>query len=557
MVGDYIVPLGLACAVAAFLCLTNHNIPFANGGSCDPWHFYGRYYLANQPDALPYTREISRIPAFILGFVFTHLLHGVAAEYASFAVLFIAAAFAVFIATRALFGQIPGMVALIFFATQPLVVANFSMTYTEAATALTAIAIAGAIVAGTMSRGLRQSAMLVATGIVWGAAVHAHLESLTMNFIVALFCLDWSRRRVRDCVLDAVRKWPWLILGIVVVTLCLGAINVTVFHGSFLFFLKQFQDVARISIIPFEKPTWYLTGGRGAVFLLALMCIVWQAMHLRDRSISQAETKKVLTVLVPFAVLWVAQLCYTCFDYGLALEYDYWFVWLIPPLCPLLGSMFARPSVRSWLAYTAIALFLVASVAADYGRLDIAWHSLSWITPCLAAAVVFVPAILWLSRYRQRIAMLVTLSFSIILGATVRPENFGLDVWSHSSEHDVYARLDAGMTFLSAQHFPKIPKFWTDGRGQMDETFAYPRAYNYCIIDYVLPESMSQSNPAYIKDVMTFSSGDDLVLVPRDDDELREALTRLAAQGTTFNESARTAVSYAGLSYLIVVGHVR
>src|SRR5579872_3435096 len=83
-----LLPPTLAFAIGAFLVLTNPNIPFANGPSCDTWHFFGRFFVGDQPLALPYSREGSRVPEFIFGYLFERIAHGVRVEYANFFVFF-------------------------------------------------------------------------------------------------------------------------------------------------------------------------------------------------------------------------------------------------------------------------------------------------------------------------------------------------------------------------------------------------------------------------------------------------------------------------------------
>lgn len=549
-------PVTLACAIAGLFLLTNSNIPFANGGNCDTWHFYGRFFLGDRLQELPYTREGSRVPEFIIGYLLEHVFHGIIVEYLNFLILFVSAVSALYYAAKRLFGAFAAAFAAIFFATHPLVIGNYSVTYTEGAATYSAIAMALAIISSNAAHGVRRVAALLFAGVFWGAAIHSHLESLTMNFIVPLYCVDWKRHSPWPYAREVAAKWLLLLAGAVIATVLFGAVNVLVFHGSFYFFLKQFQDVTKVLIVPYQKPNWYLLGGRGAILLVGVAVIVVQAVWAWRRGWAARGTSEVLTVLVPFVVLVAAQVGYTLFDNGLSLEYDYWFVWLLAPLALLLASFAHRALANSATAIAGLAIYLVASFVADFGRLDTVWASFTSFPPALAISLVFVGALPWLLARRPSMVFPSTMLCLVLLNATIRPEKIGLPVWETENERNVYVRLDAGMEFITKFRFDAIPKFWINARGDTWETLAYPRSFNYCVIQYVLPHLIGPANPAFNAESETFSQGDYLVMAPRNTDELAAALNNLAGRGLTFREIGRDAISYKGLGYLIVVGRL-
>jgi hypothetical protein len=548
-----LLPPLLVVAIGVFLVSANKSIPFANGPNCDTWYSFGRFFLGDQPDALQYSRDASRVPEFLVGYLLDRVFRGVRVEYTSYFIFFVSGSLAVYYAAKRLFGTFPAYVALVFFSTQPLVIANYSVTYTEAATSCSALAFAFAIYAATASRFASGIATLLA-GLFWGAAIHAHLESLTMNFIVALYCIDWNAQRFDRLLRDAITKWLLLLLGAIAATVVFAVVNVTVFHGEFLFFVRQFAAVFTVQIAAYDKANWYLLGGRGAILLVGIGLLIGQGIWIRRAS--GDDRGRVLSAYVPFAVLLVVQLAYTFFDHGLALQYDYWFVWILAPLALLVASLAYRSILDRKAAVVAIVAYVIFAVLADFGRLDLALR-VTGILPALVAACMALPLLVWLIPGRPRRSLAVAVLALIVLSATIRPEKIGLPVWDTESQHDAYVRIDAGMDFLAQQRFPTLPKFWLDARCARWETIAYPRAFGGCLVQNALPELIPDTSAVFNRDAERFAKNDYLVLVPTDQDELHMAIQALKVGRLVFREIDRTTVSYKGLAYLIVVGQVK
>jgi hypothetical protein len=554
VIENLVIPLTLCTAIAAFFILTNQSIPFANGGNCDPWYFFGRFFLADQVPMLGSTRTGSRIPAAIIGVVTTRLFRGVTADYANFLILFVSAGAAVYFAAKRLFGVYAAIFATIFFATEPLNIGNFSVTFSAPTVAYSAIAMALAVTASTMTSGIRRAAVLLTAGFFWASAIHGHLYSLSYNFIVTLYCLDWGTRQpIVRFLRDAMGKWILLMSGALIATIFFGLINHFLFHGSFFFFEKQYDDIFTVLVAPYVKPNWYFVAGRGALLLLGAAVFVVQGVRIL-RSGLAATDRGVLTALIPFGVLELAQIAYTIHG-GITLQYDYYFVWLLAPLALLVASLVRHVPLTRRLT-TVLCVFLAACLLADFGRFDVIWQGVTEFPPSLAIAVLIIPALFWLSKYPTP-ALLVIVLLLAGLNGTIRPEKFGAPLWDPGNGRDVYSRLRTGMEFISSYRFEKEPKFWLNTTGPMWETIAYPRSYNYCLIDTVLPNFLPTTDPNYTHDSETFAAGDYLVMVPHDADALAKALKTLSKRGLRFQEIARKTVSEYGLDYLIVIGRLR
>jgi hypothetical protein len=549
------IPVALSSAIAVFLFATNHNIPFANDGNCDPWFYFGRFFIADQAHALGDTRAGARLPATIIGYICTLIFDGDAADYANFLILFTCSATALYIAAKRLFGTYPAIVATIFFCTEPLIVGNFSVTFSAPAVAYSAVATTLAVGACTRPRSTSRTAELLGAGFFWGCAIHAHLYSLTYNFTIPLYCLEWRRMPLAAFLREVLARWSLLLVGPVIATVIFGLVNEFVLHDGFFFFMKQYEDTFTVLVEPYEKYHWYFLGGRGALLLTGLAAVVAQSLWLVRRGVDHREALAVLTVLVPFAALLLAQLVYTMLG-GITLQYDYYFIWLIAPMALLIASLMNHVSFGRVVALCLIGVYLAASLAGDFGHLNLLWQRATDFPPSIAIAIPLAAALLWTRRWPAR-ASLASLALLALLNATVRPDKFGIPLWEGGSGHDVYERVRMGMAFIARYRFPTRPMFWVTRRGDMWETIAYPRSYNYCLVDADLPDFVPPGDPWYYSKTELFAAGQYLVMTPQNRAVLEQALKNLEARDLTFDELARRRISYRGLSYLLVIGRLR
>ena len=124
-----VLPLAVAIGFPAYLLSTNRLIPFANDFHCDPWDYFGMFYLAGQTSMLnPLSRVLSRVPEFLIGNISTALLPGIAADYGNFIVIYVGSVLALYFAVSRTFGPLPAMIAATFLGTNAILVGNLSTT---------------------------------------------------------------------------------------------------------------------------------------------------------------------------------------------------------------------------------------------------------------------------------------------------------------------------------------------------------------------------------------------------------------------------------------------
>ncbi len=557
LTANLLIPLILTFGIAAFLLVTNRHIPFANAMNCDPWHYFGRFTLQDQiPAMMGQTRAGSRMPGTLPGFIFTHFLSDLRADYAYFLFLFVLAVGAVYFAAKRLFGTWPAIVAAVFFATQPLIVGNYSVTYTSSAVTYSAIALALAVFASTLGSGTKAILAVLATGFMWGTAVHTHLYSLSYNLVIPLYCVVWTAKPFADYAREVIWKLVLLAAGALIATLFFGAINASFLHGDFFFFIKQYQDAFTALVVEFQKPNWYLLGGRGAILLVGAAACVSQVLWIRGYAPDDIDRSRALTALIPFAALEIAQVGYTIHG-GITLQYDYYIVWMLAPLAILLASLVSHVQLDGPALVAVLVGYTVLCLASDFGRSDQLWQAYTPFPPFMFLGVVLALALLLIPMVRMP-ALLATLLVVALLDATIRPEKIGLAVWEGPSEHDNYLRATQGMAFVSSFHFATRPKFWIDTSGPNGwETVAYPRSFDYCVIDGNIPRFDSAASPDYNVGAETFNPKDYLVMTPKDEIALTAALAALKTERhLSFSEIARKTISFGGFGYLIVIGQL-
>lgn len=194
-----ILALGISLVLAFFVFLTNGMVPFSNNGHCDPWHYFGYFYLNDHFDTVGASRTYSRLPATIIGFALTRLLHSVMADYAHYVVLLVLTVGPVFLMARRLYGILPAVVAAAFLGTSGIVIGVLSVTYTGPSLAWSTLAAFTALGASLAERLRLRAFLLVATGFLLATSIVGHLYSLTFNFVVPLYAVRWtslSRRSI-------------------------------------------------------------------------------------------------------------------------------------------------------------------------------------------------------------------------------------------------------------------------------------------------------------------------------------------------------------------------
>ena len=170
------------------LLLIFPSLPFANDGNCDPWYVYGLYF--NLPEQLrwaPRTRQVARLTGVLPGYLLTHVLPAVESDYAISLLFFTMAVFFLYKTAALLFSRQRAAVIAIFFATSPIVIGNYAVTFSGPAITYEVLALYCAVRA-TRSAGLRQIfGWMFLSGVAWGAGLHAHLAVLAFSDFIYLF----------------------------------------------------------------------------------------------------------------------------------------------------------------------------------------------------------------------------------------------------------------------------------------------------------------------------------------------------------------------------------
>lgn len=552
----FCLPVTLSCGIAVVIFVTNRMVPFSNDGHCDPWHYFGYFYVDNQISMLGDSRTYSRLPSVIVGFVTTRIFHSISADYANFLILFAGACTALYCGALQLFRQTSAVLATIFFATNAVVIGNFSVTYTGPSLTWSAIAIAFAIAASTAASTRRRNILIVAAGFFWGTSVIGHLYSLTYNCIVPLYALRYVSREWRYYALETLRCSVLVVAGGLLATLAFGLLSQFALHDGFLFFLHQFKEVFHVLVAEFQRPNWFLHGGKGALLLIGTAMVGIQAAWCASQRRLSPEVSRTLTAVVPLGVLLILQFGYAVHG-GITLEYDYYYVWMMVPFALVLASLLDVVTLGRGAAITITVVYAAAALAGTLVRYQVVGSSNS-AYPSLAVAA-FILVVLVVLRWKPyRLPMIALLALSAALAPAIRPERMGVQVWQYQADGaPTYTRLREGMEFLSSFPFPTHPKFWISDYRALGETVAYPRGYDYCLIDTALPNFLPATSDAYNSFAEQFNAGDYLVMAAPDEKAVAAAKVSLQQKGLAFEELRRKVIDKQSVSYLLLIGRLQ
>jgi hypothetical protein len=553
---------GLPALVGVFLLLTHGMIPFSNDGHCDPWHYFGYFYLDDQFSMMGDSRTYSRLPMTILGFVLTRLFRSILADYVQFILWIALVAGSVLCVAERLFGRLAATVASLFVATSGIVVGVLSVNYTGPALAWSALAIATALLAGASSTGSRRRTLLAIAGFLWGTALIGHFYSITYNFVVPLYALSWRNSRPVSLLAELLITTLQLLLGILVAVVVFGLISKFLLGAEFTFFRHQYVEVFTVTaegyrraVTLFYKPNWYLLGGKAALLGLGLSLSLWQLATIRLAPMS--DRPKIVRVNLPLAVMTVAMLAYTVAG-GVTLQFDYYYVWMLPSLALAIASMLSRvalPAARQRVIGAGYAFLALIGTLAGYET--IVSVKPSW--PSIAAAVIVGASLASVAVRPRQSTLIAALCSLALLGITIRPERMGVQVWDGSTGGAaMYGRLRQGWEFLARQPFSARPTFWLTANQSIWEAIAYPRGYDYCHIDNALPHFLAPGNDDYDPRAERFVAGKPLVMVVPDEQSVVPAVAGLKAErGLQFTEMARKRIEGHGVSYWLVAGQMQ
>lgn len=541
---------------AFFLFRTKGLIPFDNDGHCDPWTYYGYFFLGDQHATIGPTRVDFRLPTIFLGFFLGKFFHTSVFDYLNFLILYIVSSIGVYLSARLLFKREAALIGMTFFATSGIVIGTLSTTYTGPSILYSILAISFAIASSVMPT--YRFALLMISGAFWGTAIHAHLYSLTYNFILPLYAVQYFRLNIKSpltILKDLVMILVFMIVGIILATAFWGALNVLFLHGPFLFFIGQFKLAFNILISAYHIPDWFINREIGAWLLLGVGLstgiIFWLSRHRWSPNIHS----QFYTALVPIVILEVAQLTYNMMG-GVTLQYDYYYIWFLTPLAILLAAVVQTSTTNPNLALIFSVFFAFACILSTL-HTHIVLQPTSTYPALLFALLGGLVALTFTINSKGNFTLPIFLSLLVLMGSVIRPERMGINVWSLPKVNGAvtYDRIHSGIQFLANFHFPKRPKFWisVDSKYQMWETIAYPRMYMYCPVDSLLPKFVPKASPDW-SDSMAFEANDFLVMVAPNEAQNTEAKANMLH---TFNlkvkELQRSWISKNGVSYLITI----
>jgi hypothetical protein len=547
-----VLAIGLPFAAALFVFLTNGMVPFSNDGHCDPWHYFGYFYLDDQFAAVGDSRTYSRLPTTILGFMLTKLFRSVFADYSQYVLLLVLTVAPVFLVSARLYGTFAACIAALFLSTSGVVIGVLSVTYTGPALAWSTLAMTAALASSFAGSERRRSMLLVAAGFFWGSAIVGHLYSLTYNFVVPIYAISWTSVQRRNVLAQFKSIAAYCLLGCILSVLVFGLISKFVLHAEFTFFRHQFLEIFNIKVTEYQRPGWYMRGGKLALVILGI-ALAGAGLGLRRLF---PDLTRSLAVNAPLAALMVAQVAYTAIG-GITLQYDYYYVWFLPPVALSLAAAISllEPVGRERVVYGL--LFGAASRAATlFGYSTVVDVVPAW--PSLAVGGIFGIAVVALGLRQSRATLPTALLGLALLSTTVRPERMGTQVWSMTGDGaGMYQRVRDGWDFLAQLHVQERPIFWLSTKDGLSETIAYPRGFEYCHVDTALPKFLSPDDEDYDARAEGFAAGRLIVIALPDDVPLASAVAALQRERSLgLNEMASRRIARNGTSYTLVAGRL-
>ena len=555
-------PALIILGIGAPLLLLLPSIPFQNDHHCDPWYYFGLTYILS--DAMHWYMwywQLARLPAVLPGFVATHLLDGILADYALFFFYYLVSLTFLYKTVRCMLGRLTALLATIFYASQPLILANYSATYTAPAIVYDIISMYFIARAITAEDPRQKQLMVLASGIAFGAAIHAHLFIASFAFANYVIYAVYEYLRGRSISAWAMRMVLSGFLataGLIITTIVLGAINSVVFNTSFSVIFNQFGYISSVSIAAkndYWQSDWYLNGPKVGLFLLAALVAALNLVRTRfvvdaDDDLRQRRS----AISVGILVLVVTQVLYNQLG-GNTMQYDFYYVFLVPYLALILFSPLPFREEPTAKDYLIITLFLIGSVVATSIRYDVfPWLYQSPSTEAYASGIVailvaFTCAISTFSKW-PRTSQTLYVAVLIALAVVIRPEQMGRGVWDGDdlAYRDTYVRIREGLRFISGLGFATPPKFWINEEQGYEELVAYPRSYLACAVSE-FPQ-LDTSLP------LRFIPGDNVIVIAHMDDLANRASQAFAKLGLAVEQTTHRIIDFNGRSYEMLVEHV-
>ena len=558
---NWLVPGFVAVVFPGYVLLTNHLIPFANNFHCDPWHYFGFFFLADNLQVFrPSSRMLSRIPEIWIGNFATKIAPGIAADYVNFLILYVGSILALYFTALRFFGRFPALIVAVFFAFNALVIGDLSVTYTGPSILYNSVAIWLAAEA-QRSAASRRTIALVLMGAVLAFSVCGHLYGILCAFAIPLYALrPPGRALTRSLSLQiaeiAVKTAAGIVGGIILIAL----VNRFLLGGQLIFFTQQLELVGKIKLERYQIAGWFFQACRGAVYLLMILLPAIQLVALAYRRRLDAFDWRVLLANAVPLVVGVALF----FDDrlgGFFLQYDYYYVLVLPHIAISLAALFGRAPLSMAALGGVVAAYLIVSALAilpDIEQIEAAFLSPDNAAFSLGIVILACAAAGFasLSRGSRRVAVSLSVTLLLIgcLGFAVRPQRMGRLVWQEGHRADIeygannYKRIREAMSFLASHRLPSAPVFWVSIDDGYWETIALPRSYDNCIVEMHLPTLETAA--------VDFTAGRYMVLADPNEALVAQANAVFADRHLRFAELARKKIEGGDTRYFVVIGRL-
>jgi hypothetical protein len=557
----------LAIFVGPALLLVFPELPFTNSLNCDPWYVYGTYF--NLPEYLrwyPDSRQVGRLSATLPGYFLKQTLPGIASDYGLFVLFFTLAAFFLYKTAALLFSPERAAFATLFFALSPIVIGNYSVTFSGPVITYEILALYCAVRAVSSAKPGHVFSWMLLSGIAWGASLHAHLAVLAFSGFIYMFftlCILLEfERSIQSRIRTIVTGVCAVLSGLITITAALSIFAAIEWGARYSTVLNQvyvvFTVLERDANIFWHKE-WYQESGSTGMYLLgigaAAISIVTYGMPLRRCDVSAFERRGFAvgaSFMVTFAVLF-----YDTLSRGIFLQYAYYYAFLWPFLALTLFALKIDQGLNRR------GIFVIFFAVACFAGVMIRQYEMpEWLDSQQAALSIFlaITAIILL-LFLQRTAHAFLLGgYLLVLASTmlvVRTHQMGGQIWEEPNRNeprDSFIRLNSGLRFLSQTLRNRnvafrYPRFWVD-QENVDDALAYPRSYLYCQL-----KPLPNMDPKLWYDVYAnLEPGDVLVVIARPEalfDRVKTALNGLNLQATKID--SKKIVDEEGLYEILVV----
>jgi hypothetical protein len=557
----HVVAAGLVTAFAPLvLLIANRDWFFTPEGFLDPWQYVGFFRFYEDLDYSPEDYKVARLPWILAGYGVTRSMPTMPAAYLLHAIFLCALPLTFFGAAYTLLRR-PALAAVL-----ALCLGFYTHTHGSGGWDYHNAA-AGPLYLATLWVAVLPSSLggnpsaLVLSGVV--AALTAHTNITLVNLFPFLIYLHLVASRVET------GRWPgshilfarigWALIGVLLATLILGAINWMV-GRDFLFFARLLDLIARstmgspsIAGRPLSDTTWVLTSKHlallAAILIAAILALAFEKHGAREEG--QRLRYALIIQFLGASTLWIAWQALG----QTALDWDYFAYALIPgaflALAGLLSREWPEAVERRWAPATvatglALAISLIATLP-GLGSIGV------FIAPAivLVGCVVFlVPLAVYFWRPSVAAACLFVAVFAVGNRLVANaPENYAADDPCKVQPAVYRAIVEAASQLVSIDPVYRRVRIWFGENeminplpgcpvrlGWMGYSIRTMTSMNYVARPFPMPdvEDVPEQAIRQMKD-----SGAILTIVSGEPESQREWEQRLAALGLSYQEMHR------------------